>query len=116
MRPEQQVEYRDAWLEVFGVPVAYTPYFSHPDPTVKRRSGLLAPSFSNSSDLGFRLDASYFWAIDEHQDATVSPLLTTSGGSGMFAEYRSRYRNGEINAQGSLSPTTQIAEREVTST
>ncbi len=99
---EQQVEYRDAWLEVFGVPVAYTPYFSHPDPTVKRRSGLLAPSFSNSSDLGFRLDAPYFWAIDEHQDATVSPLLTTSGGSGMFAEYRSRYRNGEINAQGSF--------------
>ena len=99
---EQQVEYRDAWLEVFGVPVAYTPYFSHPDPTVKRRSGFLAPSFANSSDLGFRLDAPYFWAIDEHQDATLSPLLTTDGGSGMYAEYRSLYRKGEINAQGSF--------------
>ncbi|MEL0107198.1 MAG: LptA/OstA family protein, partial [Rhodospirillaceae bacterium] len=37
----QQIEYSDAWLEVFGVPVFYTPYLAHPDPTVKRRSGFM---------------------------------------------------------------------------
>ncbi|PIQ95879.1 MAG: hypothetical protein COV67_12530, partial [Nitrospinae bacterium CG11_big_fil_rev_8_21_14_0_20_56_8] len=56
---QKQVSYRNAWLEIYGIPVAYTPYLSHPDPTVKRRSGFLAPSISTSSDLGFRLNTPY---------------------------------------------------------
>lgn len=99
---EKQVSYRDVWLEVFGMPVAYSPYFTHPDPTVKRRSGFLAPSLSNSSDLGFRLEAPYFLAIDERQDATISPLVTTDGGSGLIGEYRRRFRKGVINSNGSF--------------
>jgi LPS-assembly protein len=35
----QEIRYRNAFLEMFGVPVVYVPYFSHPDPTVKRKSG-----------------------------------------------------------------------------
>lgn len=99
---EKRVEYRDAWLEVFGVPVAYTPYLSHPDPTVKRRSGLLAPSFSSSSELGFRVEAPYFWAIDDYQDATITPLITTDGGSGAILEYNRNFEKGEIRANGSF--------------
>jgi LPS-assembly protein len=99
---EKRVEYRDAWLEVFGVPVAYTPYLSHPDPTVKRRSGLLAPSFSSSSELGFRIQAPYFWAIDDYQDATITPLITTDGGSGAILEYNRNFEKGIIRANGSF--------------
>src|SRR5258708_3329132 len=53
VRDEQQhiVEYRDATLEIGGVPVLYLPYLSHPDPTIKRQSGFLAPTFGNSSTL-----------------------------------------------------------------
>lgn len=99
---EKRVEYRDAWLEVFGVPVAYTPYLSQPDPTVKRRSGLLAPSYSNSSELGFRIQTPYFWAIDEYQDATFTPLVTTDGGSGAILEYNKNFTKGQIRANGSF--------------
>ncbi len=35
------------------IPIAYFPYFSAPDPTVKRKSGWLMPVFS--SDLEARL-------------------------------------------------------------
>lgn len=99
---EKRVEYRDAWLEVFGVPVIYTPYLSHPDPTVKRRSGLLAPSFSSSSELGFRVQTPYFWAIDEYQDATFTPMITTDGGSGAILEYNKNFEKGQIRANGSF--------------
>lgn len=99
---EKRVEYRDAWLEVFGVPVIYTPYLSHPDPTVKRRSGLLAPSFSSSSELGFRVQTPYFWAIDEYQDATFTPMITTDGGSGAILEYNKNFEKGRIRANGSF--------------
>ena len=96
------VSYRDAWLELFGVPVAYTPYLSHPDPTVKRKSGLLAPSFSNSSDLGFRLNTPYFWAIDEHQDATITPMLASDGGQGLIGQYRRNFKNGFVKSDASF--------------
>lgn len=99
---EQRVEYRDAWLEIFGVPVAYTPYLSHPDPTVKRRSGFLAPSFSNSSDLGFRVETPYYWAIDDYQDMTVAPLITTSAGKGAIGEYRRNFKKGNVKLNGSF--------------
>jgi LPS-assembly protein len=105
---EKRIEYRDAWLEVFGVPVVYTPYLSHPDPTVKRRSGLLAPTFSSSSELGFRIQTPYFWAIDEFQDATFTPLITTDGGSGAILEYNRNFEKGIIRANGSLSLMTRI--------
>lgn len=96
------ISYRDAWLELFGVPVAYTPYLSHPDPTVKRKSGLLAPSFSNSSDLGFRLQTPYFWAIDEHEDATITPMLATDGGQGITSQYRRNFRKGFLKTDASF--------------
>lgn len=49
----QDVIYRDAWIEFFGIPVLYTPYLEHPDPTVDRRTGLLAPTIGTSDFLGY---------------------------------------------------------------
>ncbi|WP_156520862.1 LPS assembly protein LptD [Magnetospirillum moscoviense] len=69
----QVIEYRDAWLELAGIPVAYTPYLSHPDPTVKRKSGLLAPTMGLSSTLGANITVPYFWAVADNQDVTFSP-------------------------------------------
>src|SRR5208282_779819 len=45
---EHEVYFEDATLEMFGVPIAYSPYFSAPDPTVKRRSGFLTPTGGNA--------------------------------------------------------------------
>ena len=98
----KNIEYKDAWLEFAGVPVAYTPYLSQPDPSVKRRTGFLAPSFGSSSDLGFVLRTPYFVDIAPNMDATVSPILTTKGGGGAAGEYRHRLMDGEIDSSGSV--------------
>ena len=37
------ISYQDAQFELFGVPILYTPYFEHADPSVKRKSGFLMP-------------------------------------------------------------------------
>ena len=55
------VTYRDAFFELAGVPIFYTPYFTHPDPSVKRRSGFLAPSFGNSGELGLSVQPIYYF-------------------------------------------------------
>ncbi len=103
------VSYRHAVLEFFGVPVAYTPYFLHPDPTVRRRSGLLAPTFRSSTELGFQLEVPFFWNIAPHRDMTISPRITSKEGFVLGAEYRERTREGQFKLDGS---GTYVDERD----
>jgi LPS-assembly protein len=100
------ITYRDAVLEMFGVPVFYTPWFRHPDPTVRRRSGFLTPIFGSESGLGQTLRTPYFWAIDRDRDATITPMITTGTGgaySALLGEYRHRFPNGAFTADGSIT-------------
>ena len=39
----KKIEFQDATLQMFGIPVAYFPYFWTADPSVKRESGILPP-------------------------------------------------------------------------
>ena len=50
---ERMLYFENAQLEFFGVPMAYLPYFSTPDPTVKRKTGFLMPSYTSASGYGF---------------------------------------------------------------
>ncbi|MDA8229822.1 MAG: LPS assembly protein LptD [Magnetospirillum sp.] len=70
---DHTIEYHDAWLEFEGVPIAYTPYLSHPDPTVKRQSGFLTPSVGMNSLIGPSIATPYYWVINDQQDLTFSP-------------------------------------------
>ena len=101
-KKNQIIEYRDAWLEVYGVPVGYLPYFSHPDPTVKRNTGFLIPTLGGSTDLGLVARIPYYINISPQQDATITPLITENAGSGAIAEYRRRFLKGTIDATGSF--------------
>ncbi len=90
----QRVDYKDAFLEVYGIPVFYVPLFSHPDPTVERQSGLLAPTIKSASDLGLVYKQPYFWAIADDRDMTISPMVTSNEGVALAVEYRQRFRPG----------------------
>ena len=66
------------------------PYFSTPDPTVKRKTGFLVPSLSSSSKYGFAVEVPYYWALAPDYDVTVAPMITTKQGPLMQAEFRQR--------------------------
>ena len=102
-KARQNIEYSDAWLEMAGIPVAYTPYFSHPDPTVKRRSGFLAPSVGSSSQLGAVAEVPYFWAIDDTRDVTFRPMYASKEGPILAADYRDRLMSGKIDLNTSVA-------------
>lgn len=97
------VEYKDARLEVAGVPILYSPYFQHPDPTVKRQSGLLAPSFGSTTHVGSYFSQPYYWAIDKSKDMTFTPTYTTDDGPLLATEYRQRFDSGEMEFVGSVT-------------
>jgi len=72
---KKQITYKNAWLEVYDFPVAYFPKFFHPDPTVKRQSGLLNPELGSSNNLGSSIYIPYFLAISDDKDLTIKPRL-----------------------------------------
>lgn len=106
----QEIRYTNAFLEMFGVPVVYVPYFSHPDPTVKRKTGFLAPDFGTGGNFGGFVRAPYYIVLDKDKDATVTPIYTGDDGLIFSGEYRQRFDKGEVKLFGSVTE----ADRETT--
>lgn len=99
----RQITYGDAWMEIAGVPVFYTPYLSHPDGTVKRESGFLAPDIGTSSVLGQFTVIPYFYAISPSADVTVEPMFLTKDNPVLGGEYRQRTAHGRFSATASIT-------------
>jgi LPS-assembly protein len=97
---EKMIYFEDANLEFFGQPIAYLPYFSAPDPSVKRKTGFLIPNTSTSSIYGGALDIPYYWALAPDYDATFSPMITTRQGPLLQGEFRQRLSNGQYSISG----------------
>ncbi len=104
----QTVTYRDATFEVFGLPVFYTPYFSHPDPTVQRKTGFLTPTFGSSGQLGLTTEIPLFLVLDDTSDATISPIFMTKELPVFQGEYRKIFPKGRLNIGGSATVADRI--------
>ena len=69
-KEKKQITYDGAILKIYDFPVLYFPKFFHPDPSVKRQSGLLQPYLNNSNTLGNSIQIPYFNVISENKDNT----------------------------------------------
>ncbi len=99
---KKDVVYQNATLEFAGVPVVYLPYFSHPDPSVDRRSGFLAPTIGRKNDLGAIFGAPYYAIIDDQSDATIEPRVFSEEGALLALEYRRAFDSGRLRLAGSV--------------
>jgi LPS-assembly protein len=99
---DKMLYFENAQLEFFGVPMAYLPYFSTPDPTVKRKTGFLMPGFTSATGYGYGVETPFYWAIAPDYDATFNPRFTTRQGVLFQGEFRQRLINGsyQIRAYG----------------
>jgi LPS-assembly protein len=99
---EKMLYFENAQLEFFGVPMAYMPYFSTPDPTVKRKTGFLMPAITSYTAFGYGVEVPFYWAIAPDYDATFSPRFTTQQGVLLQAEFRQRLADGsyQVRAYG----------------
>lgn len=95
----QTISYQDAYFEIFGQPVLYLPYFQHADPTVKRKSGFLAPEFGQSTNLGTIVGIPYYFALDPSYDFTFNPLYMSEQGVLWQGEWRHRLANGQYTVK-----------------
>lgn len=89
-------EYRNSWLKLFDYRIFFTPYFSHPDPTIKRKSGFLTPSYGSSDSLGTQINFPYFKVISPDKDITFNPRYYADKSFLMQNEYRQALKNSNI--------------------
>jgi LPS-assembly protein len=105
---EKMVYFEDARVEFFGVPLAYFPFMSAPDPSVTRKSGFLFPTFSYGTAYGVGAEIPYFWAITPSSDITASVMATSKEGELFQATWRQRLMDGSymIRAAGIFQQDT----------
>ncbi len=94
----QTITHYNMRMNVLNVPVGYLPFLTHPDWTVRRRSGFLTPSFIISSDLGFTPSIPYYQIIDETSDAEFTTYKYQYRGLGVKSRYRKLWDKAELNA------------------
>jgi len=99
---KKTVTYRDARLEFLGVPLFYSPYFYHPDPTLKRKTGLLIPTFVFGDKIGYGARIPYFINIAPNKDVTLAATPLSEQGVLFDGQWRHKLTNGEytISAAG----------------
>jgi len=102
-KKEKMIYHENAVIKIKNIPVFYTPYFSHPDPSVKRKSGFLSPSTKNFTDLGRTYKAPYFWAINDNSDLTFTPIFYEEENPIYMGEFRKQNQNSYINIDTSYS-------------
>lgn len=104
---KQRVTYDNAFFEVKGVPVLYTPYFSHATPNAKQTSGFLMPTYRTESTLGNTIQLPYYLALTPSMDATITPILASKESPVLLGQFRQLTTNGGYEFNGSVTNPVQ---------
>ncbi len=95
--------YKNSWLKIFDRNIFYFPFFSHPDPSVKRKSGFLPATYGSSNNYGSWVNIPYFKAIDLDKDFTFKPRLYLDDKFILQSEYRQAFENSNLIADFSYN-------------
>ena len=101
---KKTIYYDNVVLKVYDFPIFFAPKFSHPDPSVKRASGLLAPSLTNSTTVGSGFATPYFWNIAKDRDLTLTPKFYVAENPLLLAEYRQAFMSSFLIVDAGYTP------------
>jgi LPS-assembly protein len=88
---EGEVTYRNATMDVYGMPVLYLPWFRHPLGPRKAKSGVLMPQIGRSTTLGEQITlAGYINSPLENADYTIRSRSMSERGTQLQLERRQR--------------------------
>lgn len=102
---KKRVTYRDAYFDVYGVPVMYTPYFSHPTPDAPSQSGILTPQFFSATDIGAVVKLPVYLSLAPDMDMTLTPWYISDERPLLAGEFRKLFERGTLNINGAITDT-----------
>jgi LPS-assembly protein len=77
-------------FRLFGVPVLFLPFATHPLQPLPRQSGFLIPHIGTSNIKGKTIGESFYWAINRSMDATLGAEFFSRRGWAQHGEFRAR--------------------------
>ena len=98
-KDQATITFNNAFFEFLGVPIIWVPYFQMADPTVKRKSGFLMPSYSHSDRLGNTATVPYYFALADNYDFTFAPMYTEDAGILLQGVWRHRLSSGGYSVE-----------------
>jgi len=90
---EKIIYYENVVLKIYDFPIFFSPRFSHPDPSIDRASGFLAPGLTSNTNVGSGFSTPYFWNISKDRDLTLTPRIYLNENPLLLAEYRQDFKN-----------------------
>ena len=102
------IEYENVVLDVYDLPILYVPYISHSDPSIKKSSGLLSPTFNSNSIFGFSYSQPYYFALSKYRDLTLTPTMTSNEGALIEANYKSLRSKGSSDIKASFTRGSHV--------
>ena len=95
---KKTIYYDNALIKVYKIPIFYMPKLSHPDPTVKRRSGFLPPTLTDSKNLGSGIALPYFFDIGKDKNFTLTSKIFVDENPLILGEYHQAFMNSNFLA------------------
>lgn len=87
-KKSERVSYNHGFFEIYGKPIFYTPYFSHPTPKSKPKSGFLVPKLRSTTTFGQGTYVPYYYRIADNKDLIFAPIFTSKQGIVYTAKYQ----------------------------
>jgi LPS-assembly protein len=98
-KKRQIIIFRDAVIEIKGMPVMYAPALVTADPATPRKSGFLIPEISISSLRGFSYEQPYLQVISPSEDLVVSPQINSKVNPFLNVDWRKEFYSGAIDVR-----------------
>jgi LPS-assembly protein len=99
-RPDKnRIYYKDARINLFGLPTLPLPRFSHPAGG-ENDTGLLSPTFRYNGVNGFEFAQPYFFALGPNRALTVTPRIYSSVLPMVQADYSALDQKGAFHVGG----------------
>ena len=90
-RNKETATIKDAWLHVGALPLLYLPRYRINLSEEDRRSGLLPPRLSYSSNAGIEVGVPWYFNIATNKDMTITPKIYSQRGLGIDIDSRYLY-------------------------
>lgn len=102
---EKMIYFHNAsfWVYDNNIPLFWLPYYEMPDPSVKYKSGLLAPSFNSTNGMGLQINLPVYINISDKHDLTTTLSYLTEENPLFQAEHRLNLRHSEFRTTGSFT-------------
>ena len=95
---KKTIYYDNALIKVYDIPIFYIPKLSHPDPTVKRRSGFLIPSLTDSKNLGSGFSIPYFFDVAKDKNFTFVSKIYADENPLFMGQFHQAFKNASFLA------------------